>query len=485
MTAQVAAGHATVRQPSRFDVSAVRADFPALRQSVHGKPLVYLDSAASALKPRSVIDTLSEFYGKDSANVHRGVHLLSQRATLAFESARSKVRAFVNAREDREIVFVRRNDGGNQSVAATLGRVRLRPGDECRSRSSSTIPTSFHELACEATGAKLVVARGRIPRRSGGLGRRKALRKDAHRLGGAPIEHPRRSSCQRDCPAGARTRRGRRGRRRPGRAPSPVDVQDLDVGLLRALRSQAVRPDRRRCVVRPARNLETLPPARRRVHDRERHAFEKTTSQRLADRYEAGTPPIADAIGLGAAIDYLTALDRPALEAHERDVLDYGTRALEAVPGLRLIGTAPSKIGVLSFVVDGIHPHDLGTLVDAEGVAIRTGHHCTQPLMARFGIPATARFVAELFHARRHRSPAAIHKDQGALSLMDRASCTRTHSRPGRHPRNFPSPGDRTGPPKGKTAGGDHVIVKAKGRKRRHHEIGFQGSPPSRQGCLR
>jgi cysteine desulfurase/selenocysteine lyase len=416
MTAQVAAGRrAEHEQSSRFDVAKVRADFPALRQTVHGKPLVYLDGAASALKPQVVIDALSQFYARDSANVHRGVHQLSQRATLAFEAARSKVRAFVNAREDREIVFVRGTTEGINLVAGTLGRVGLRTGDEVLvtelEHHSNIVPW---QLACEATGAKLVVAgvtdSGDVPldsvaARLSDRTRIVAIAHASNTLGTilpvkeiARLAHARGAVVVVDGAQGAPHLR--------------VDVQDLDVDFYAFSGHKLYGPTGIGVLYGRRETFEPLAPWQGGGSMIANVTFEKTTYKGLPDRYEAGTPPIGDAIGLGAAVDYLSALDHDAVEAHEHDVLEYGTRALETVPGLRLIGTAPKKIGVLSFVVEGIHPHDLGTLVDCEGVAIRTGHHCTQPLMARFGVPATARASLSLFSTRDDidRLVAALHK---------------------------------------------------------------------------
>jgi len=416
MTAQVAPGRRSEHEPSsRFEVAKVRADFPALRQTVHGKSLVYLDSAASALKPQVVMDALTEFYVKDSANVHRGVHLLSQRATLAYEAARSKVRAFVNAREDCEIVFVRGTTEGINLVAGTLGRVRLRPGDDVLitelEHHSNIVPW---QLACEASGARLVVAGvtdsgdvlvDSVAERLSDKTRIVAIAHASNTLGTilpvkeiARLAHARGAVVVVDGAQGA-----------PHLA---VDVQDLDVDFYAFSGHKLYGPTGIGVLYGRREVFETLPPWQGGGSMIANVTFEKTTYKGLPDRYEAGTPPIAGAIGLGAAIDYLGKLDHAALEAHERDVLEYGTRALERVPGLRLIGTAPHKIGVLSFVVDGIHPHDLGTLVDAEGVAIRTGHHCTQPLMARFGVPATARASLALFSTRDDidRLVMALHK---------------------------------------------------------------------------
>jgi len=416
MTALVAPGRPTVREPpSRFDVETVRADFPALRQTVHGKPLIYLDSAASALKPQVVMDALSEYYVRDSANVHRGVHLLSQRATLAFEAARGKVRAFMNAREDREIVFVRGTTEAINLVAATLGRVRLHPGDEVLitelEHHSNIVPW---QLACEAAGAKLVVAGvtdsgdlplGSVTEKLSDRTRIVSIAHASNTLGTIlPVKEIARAAHARGAVVVVDGAQG---------APHlPVDVQELDVDFYAFSGHKLYGPTGIGVLYGRHEIFESLPPWQGGGSMISNVTFEKTTYRGLPDRYEAGTPHIAGAIGLGAAIDYMRALDHAALEAHERDVLEYGTRALEGVPGLRLIGTAQNKIGVLSFVVDGIHPHDLGTLVDAEGVAIRTGHHCTQPLMARFGVPATARASLALFSTRDDvdRLVAAVHK---------------------------------------------------------------------------
>lgn len=414
MTAAATQGSAMARGKA-FDVDRIRKDFPALEQNVHDKPLVYLDSAASALKPRSVVDAIATFYRTDSANVHRGVHLLSQRSTLAFEAARAKVREFLGAREDKEIVFVRGTTEGINLVAATLGRTRLRPGDEVLvtelEHHSNIVPW---QLACEATGAHLAVAKVTddgdvtLDAVADKLSDRTRIVSVAHAsntLGTilpvkeiARLAHARGAVVVVDGAQGAPHLR--------------VDVTDLDADFYAFSGHKLYGPTGIGALYGRREIFETLPPWQGGGSMISNVTFEKTTYKGLPDRYEAGTPHIGGAIGLGAAIDYLTSLDRPALERHEHDVLDYGTRALEAVPGLRLIGTAKDKIGVLSFVVEGIHPHDLGTLVDAEGVAIRTGHHCTQPLMQRFGVPATARASLGLFSTREDidRLVGALHK---------------------------------------------------------------------------
>jgi cysteine desulfurase/selenocysteine lyase len=386
--------------PPRFDVQRVRGDFPALAQEVHGRSLVYLDSAASALKPQAVVDAVSHHYAADSANVHRGVHLLSQRATLAYEAAREKLRAFLNARETAELVFVRGTTEGINLVAQTLGR-RLGKGDEILitglEHHSNLVPW---QMACEATGARLAVAevsdRGEVTveevaKKLTAKTRLVALAHVSNTLGTvlpvkeiAALAHDRGACVVVD-----------------GAQAVPhlaVDVQDLGADFYAFSGHKLYGPTGIGVLYGRRELFEGLPPWQGGGSMIHSVSFEKTTYKGLPDRFEAGTPDIAGAIGLGAAVDYLSRLDRAGLEAHEARLLEYGTAALASVPGIRIIGTAPQKIGVLSFVMQGIHPHDLGTLVDAEGVAIRTGHHCTQPLMQRFGVPATARASFGLYN---------------------------------------------------------------------------------------
>jgi cysteine desulfurase/selenocysteine lyase len=391
------------RTPPPFDVTRVRKDFPALAQDVHGKPLVYLDSAATALKPEVVIEAVTRALAKDSANVHRGVHLLSQRATLAYEAAREKMRSFLNAREACEVVFLRGTTEALNLVAQTLGRVRLGKGDEvlitALEHHSNIVPW---QLACEATGARLVVADVRddgdvvldaIAEKLSPKTRIVAVAHASNTLGTIlPIKEIARLAHERGAVVVVDGAQG---------APHlRVDVQDLDVDFYALSGHKLYGPTGIGVLYGRREIFEKLPPWQGGGSMIHTVTFEKTTYKGLPERYEAGTPDIAGAIGLGAAVDYLAGLDRDGLEAHEADVLAYGTKVLRDIPGLRLIGTAPRKIGVLSFVVDGIHPHDLGTLVDAHGVAIRTGHHCTQPLMARFGVPATARASLGLYNTR-------------------------------------------------------------------------------------
>jgi cysteine desulfurase/selenocysteine lyase len=383
-----------------FDVARIRKDFPALAQDVHGNKLVYLDSAATALKPQAVIDAVVEVYARDCANVHRGVHLLSQRATLAFEAAREKVRGLLCARETAELVFVRGTTEAINLVAQTLGKARLGEGDEVLltglEHHSNIVPW---QMACERTGAKIVVAgvtdSGEVPLEAiaGKLTARTRVVAVAHvsnTLGTVlPIKEIARLAHERGALIvvdGAQA------------VPHlPVDVQDLDVDFYAFSGHKLYGPTGIGVLYGRRALLEELPPWQGGGSMIHTVSFEKTTYKGPPDRFEAGTPDIAGAIGLGAAVDYLASIDRGAAARHEADVLRHATGLLRKIPGLRLIGTAPDKIGVLSFVMEGIHPHDLGTLVDAEGVAIRTGHHCTQPLMERFGVPATARASLGLY----------------------------------------------------------------------------------------
>jgi cysteine desulfurase/selenocysteine lyase len=393
MTDVASRTEAKVSAAPRWDLAKVRADFPALSQEVHGRPLVYLDSAATALKPQSVIDAVTRVYARDSANVHRGVHLLSQRATLAFEAAREKVRSFLNARETAECVFVRGTTEGINLVSHTLGR-RLTAGEEVLitglEHHSNLVPW---QMACEASGATLVVADvsesgdvtvEAVERKLSPKTRIVAIAHASNTLGTVlPVKE-----------IAARAHRHGAVVVVDGAQAAPhlrVDVQDLDADFYAFSGHKVYGPTGIGVLYGRRAIFESLPPWQGGGSMIHSVSFAKTTYKGLPDRFEAGTPDIAGAIGLGAAIDYLQSQDRAALEAHEAGLLAYGTAALERVPGLRLIGTAPRKIGVLSFVMEGIHPHDLGTLVDGEGVAIRTGHHCTQPLMERFCVPATAR----------------------------------------------------------------------------------------------
>ena len=386
-----------------FDVYEIRKDFPILSRTVYDKPLVYLDSAASAQKPRQVIDAMVSCMTEEYSNVHRGLHWLSATATTRFETARKTVQRFINAREDREIIFTRSATEAINLVAASWGRTNLREGDEIIvsqmehhanivpwqmlrtekgivlkvvpiDESGTLLMDEYEKLLGPKT--KLVA----ITHMSNALGTINPV-KDIVRLAhdrGVPVLL---DGCQ-------------------GITHLGTDVQDLDVRFLRLLRPQAVRPDRRRRALRqggdPGRHAAL--PGRRR-HDRPRD-FEETTFKGLPHRFEAGTPAIVEVIGLGAALEYLMGLGLDRIAAHERDVLTYATELLSEIPGVRIYGTSPHKASILSFTLEGAHPHDVGTIIDRAGVAVRAGHHCAQPLMDFYNVAATARASFGLYNTR-------------------------------------------------------------------------------------
>lgn len=401
---ELARASVAASEAPRFDAEAVRRDFPALHQKVHGdKPLVYLDSAASALKPQAVIDAVTEVYARDCANIHRGVHVLSQRATESYEGAREKVRQLLNAERTEELVFVRGTTEAVNLVAQSFFRPRLEPGDEILitglEHHSNIVPW---QMLRDQTGAKLVVApiddRGDVPLEQieKRLSPRTKLVATAHvsnALGTIlPVQEITRLAHDRGVPVlldGAQAV--------PHRA---VDVQAIGCDFYAFSGHKAYGPSGVGVLYAKREHLEQMPPYQGGGDMIKSVSFDRTVFNDLPYRFEAGTPNIAGVIGLGAAIDYMSAIGFDALEAHERELLDYGTRALEQVPGLRLVGTADDKLAVLSFVMEQAHPHDIGTIVDAHGVAIRTGHHCAQPVMERFGITATARASLGMYNTR-------------------------------------------------------------------------------------
>ncbi|MEM7434131.1 MAG: cysteine desulfurase [Myxococcota bacterium] len=378
----------------RFDVKRARADFPAAHQEVHGKPLAYLDSAASTLKPQVVIDEVADAYSRDSANIHRAVHLLSQRATMRFEEAREKARAFLNARRAAEIIFTRGTTESVNLVAQSWARTFLHQGDEVvvteLEHHSNIVPW---QIVCQQVGAELVVVpmtdRGEItveafascltPRT-----RLVAMAHVSNALGTVlPVEELTALAHERGAVVlldGAQAV-----------AHVPVDVQALDCDFYAFSAHKLYGPTGVGVLYGRERLLEGMPPYQGGGDMIRSVTFEETLYNDLPYKFEAGTPNIAGAIGLGAAIDYFTSWDLAAVHAHEEELLRYGTEALTSIDGLRLVGTAQDKVSVLSFVMDQAHPHDIGTIVDAEGVAIRTGHHCAQPVMAHYGIAATSR----------------------------------------------------------------------------------------------
>ncbi len=386
-----------------FDVEAVRKDFPILHQQIRGKPLVYLDSAATSQKPRAVIDAIARYYFEDNANVHRGVHLLSERATKDYEDAREKVRRFVNAAHAHEIVFVRGTTEAINLVAQTYGRNKLRAGDEIlvteMEHHSNIVPW---QLLCEEKGATLRVApiddEGQLQleeleRLLGPRTRLLALAHVSNALGTVnPVRRIVEMAHRRKVPVlldGAQA------------VPHlAVDVQALGCDFYAFSGHKLFGPTGIGVLYGRSELLEQMPPWQGGGDMISSVTFEKTTWNKLPYKFEAGTPDIAGAVGLGAAIDYLGGLGLAAVATHEHDLLSYGTAALAQVPGLRLIGTAKEKAAVLSFVLGDIHPHDVGTVLDREAIAIRTGHHCAQPLMRRFGVAATARASLAFYNRR-------------------------------------------------------------------------------------
>ncbi len=386
-----------------WDAQGVRRDFPILAQRVHGKPLVYLDNAATSQKPRAVLDALLDFYTRDCSNIHRGVHELSERATAGYEEAREKVRTFLGAREAREIIFVRGATEAINLVAWTFGRERIGVDDEvlitAMEHHSNIVPW---QILCEAKGAKLCVTpisdsgELRMDEFEKRLNPRVKLVAVAHvsnALGTVnPVEEIVRMSHARGIPVlvdGAQA------------APHmKVDVQELDCDFYTFSGHKVYGPTGIGALYGKAALLDEMPPFHGGGDMISSVTFEKTTYNVLPYKFEAGTPNIAGAIGLGAAIDYVGRIGMERIAAHEHALLEYGTRALARVPGLRMVGTARKKAGVLSFVLEGIHPHDVGTVLDREGIAVRTGHHCAQPVMDRFRIPATTRASLALYNTR-------------------------------------------------------------------------------------
>ncbi len=386
-----------------FDAARVRKDFPILGQDVRGKPLVYLDSAATTQKPAAVIDALAAYYLTDNANVHRGVHLLSERATEAYEGARRRVQRFLNAAHAHEIVFVRGTTEGINLVAQTYGQTSIGPGDEivitALEHHSNIVPW---QMRCQASGARLRV----VPIDDAGevdldayerlLGERTKLVAAAHvsnALGTVvPIETMIALAHRRHIPVlvdGAQAV-----------AHMRVDVRSLDCDFYTFSGHKVFGPTGIGVLYGKTERLEPLPPWQGGGDMIKSVSFERTLYNDLPHRLEAGTPHIAGAIGLGAALDYLEGLDLERVAAYEEALLAYGTAALQAAPDVRLVGTARHKASVLSFVVDGVHAHDVGTILDREGIAVRTGHHCAMPVMTRFGVPATVRASLACYNTR-------------------------------------------------------------------------------------
>lgn len=392
-----------MRRTAALDVAAIRRDFPLLRQHVHGKPLAYLDNAATTQKPQAVIDRVTQYYVEENANVHRSVHWLSDRATNVFEEARATAGRFLNARESREIVFVRGTTEAINLVAASFGRSRVGPGDEivisAMEHHSNIVPW---QILREQQGARLRI----IPITDAGeldLDAYAALLNDRTRIVSIvhvsnvlgtvnPVEEIVRLAHQRGIPVlvdGAQAV-----------AHRAVDVQALGCDFYAFSGHKMFGPTGIGVLYGTSALLESMPPYQSGGDMIRSVSFEHTLYNVPPYRFEAGTPDIAGAVGLATAMDYLTAIGFERIARFEQELLEYATGALSQRPDVRVIGTAAEKAGVLSFVLEGVHPHDVGTILDREGVAIRAGHHCCQPLMDRLGLPATARASLALYNTR-------------------------------------------------------------------------------------
>jgi cysteine desulfurase/selenocysteine lyase len=386
-----------------FDVARIRQDFPILHQDINGHPLVYLDNAATTQKPRQVIDRIVRYYTEENSNVHRGVHYLSEIATAAYEDARSTVKRFINARSEKEIIFTRGTTEGINLVAASWGRRNVKAGDEVLitaiEHHSNIVPW---QLLCEEKGATLRVApvndAGELlldefaklltPRTkivafghaSNALGTINPIRKMiamAHANGSVVLID------------GAQ-----------GVPHLSVDVRDLDCDFYAFSAHKVYGPTGTGVLYGKEALLDAMPPYQGGGDMILSVSFEKTTYNALPYKFEAGTPNMAGVIGMATALDYVTAIGLPNIAAHEQDLLGYATSRLEEIDGLRIIGTAAEKASVISFTLEGVHPHDIGTILDQEGIAIRTGHHCAQPLMMRFNVPATGRASFGMYNTR-------------------------------------------------------------------------------------
>jgi cysteine desulfurase/selenocysteine lyase len=392
---KIIAGSKNLSQPGDgWDVERIRADFPVLHQTVNGKPLIYLDNGASSQVPQVVIDRGSVYLEHEHSNIHRGVHYLSQRATTAYEGAREKVKRFINARESRECILVRGTTEGINLVMHGYGRKFVQRDDEiiisAMEHHSNIVPW---QMLCEEKGALLrvipmndagellldeydgllnertkIVAVTHVSNALGTINPIKQMIAQAHKYG-VPVLID-----------GAQS------------APHmPVDVQDLDCDFYTFSGHKMYAPTGSGVVYGKAELLEKMNPFQGGGDMIRSVTFEKTIYADLPNKMEAGTPAIASQIGLGAAIDYLNSIGREQAATHEAELLRYATERISAIEGVRIIGTARKKASVLSFVIDGIHPHDIGTILDQEGIAVRAGHHCAQPVMQRFKVPATAR----------------------------------------------------------------------------------------------
>ncbi len=395
--------HPRERSSSGLDVARIRKDFPILERTIRGKPLVYINNAATTQKPRAVIDAVSRYYAHYNSNVHRGLDELTEQATEAFETARAKAQSFIGAADEREVVFVRGTTEAINLVAQSFVRPRMREGDEIliteMEHHSNIVPW---QLVCEQTGARLRVLpfdeRGELvleqldqlltPRTrflalahvSNALGTVNPVGQivDAARAAGVPV-----------LVDGAQA------------APHlRVDVRELGCDFYAFSGHKTYGPTGIGVLYGRAELLDAMPPYHGGGEMIRSVTFERTTYHDIPYKFEAGTPNTAGAIGLGAAIDYLAGIDAAALQAHEEEVLAYATEKVSEVPGVRVTGTAKEKVSIVSFVMEGVHAHDVGTILDREGVAARAGHHCAQPVMQHFGVPATTRASFGLYNTR-------------------------------------------------------------------------------------
>lgn len=386
-----------------LDVAAVRAEFPILAQKVRGKPLVYLDNAATTQKPRAVIDAVRRFYEEDNANIHRGVHLLSERATRAYEQARVKVARFLHAADPHEVIFTRGTTEGVNLVAQTFGRRRVGPGDEvlvtAMEHHSNIVPW---QMLCEEKGAKLVVAPitdagellvDELDRRIGPRTRLVAVTQVSNALGTVnPVAEVIARAHAKGVPVLVDGAQG---------APHlGFDVQASGADFYAFSGHKLYGPTGVGVLWGKREHLEAMPPWQGGGDMILSVTFEKTVYNQIPHKFEAGTPNIAGVVGLGAAIDWIEAHGLGAIAAHERALVGYGLERLAAIPGLRLVGTARERAGVISFLLGDVHPHDIGTVLDRHGIAVRAGHHCAQPLMQRFGVAATARASVAAYNTR-------------------------------------------------------------------------------------
>ena len=393
----------TVKAPA-LDVERIRGEFPILARTVNGRPLVYLDNAATAQKPRAVIDALSSYYQTINANIHRGVHHLSVKATDAYEQARRTMQAFLGAARPEEVIFVRSATEGINLVAQTWGRANVRQGDEVLithlEHHSNIVPW---QILCEQTGARLRVApindAGEVVQEEfrGLLNEKTKIAAFAHVSNALGTINPVRDMVAAAREAGATVLID-------GAQAAPhmaIDVRDLGADFYVVTGHKMFGPTGISVVWGRHELLQDMPPYQGGGEMILSVTFEKTIYNKVPHKFEAGTPHIAGAIGLGAAAKWLMEAGLDRVAAHEHELLEYGTARLGELPGVAIIGTAADKASILSFTIDGVHPHDAGTILDQDGIAVRTGHHCAQPVMQRFGIDATVRASLALYNTKR------------------------------------------------------------------------------------